>query len=122
MVAPMAVFQLSKWYLDCVTGCGDASILYTGSAGWRAFRLNYSSEIESAGTLITTRQSLRAADEPAYSGDHLVWQCEALGIAGKWKTRTAELRATVFASDAGSIASDLPTSTGRARRFAAVKS
>jgi len=36
------VFKLSKWYLDCVTGQGDASVAYTGeeiagsTLGWRA--------------------------------------------------------------------------------------
>ena len=36
------MFKLSKWYLDCVTGQGDASIAYTGEEitgsmlSWRA--------------------------------------------------------------------------------------
>lgn len=99
----MAAFRLSKWYLDCVTDSGNASILYTGSANWGPFRLNYSSAIESSGALISTRYSLRIPQEPEPGQDKLRWNSESLGIEGEWEVAGKALRATVFASEKGTI-------------------
>ena len=42
----MAAFRLSKWYLDCVTDSGDASIAYTGTVDWGFVHLHFSSLLE----------------------------------------------------------------------------
>jgi len=98
----MPAFQLSKWYLDCVTDDGDASIAYVGSAGWGALRLHYSSLLESAGQSVRTRHSLR--EELLDVCDcSIKWNSNALGVEGEWRADAAAVRETVFESEAGRI-------------------
>ena len=99
----MAAFQLSKWYLDCVSDSGEATILYTGAVRWGSFGLNYSSVLESAAGAVTTRRSLRAIHEPALTRSSLHWRSRPLRIEGDWSADSAPLRATVFASGAGVV-------------------
>jgi hypothetical protein len=101
-VCSMAGFDLSKWYLDCVDEAGDVAVLYTGAARWGAFRLHYSSVLESRGNSLGTRYTLRSAD-PDVAGDSLVWRSAALGVEGEWHADARALRATVFAGDGGSV-------------------
>jgi hypothetical protein len=96
-------FKLSKWYLDCVSDSGEASILYTGTAGWGTFHLNYSSLLETAGDAVITRQSFQAGGEPTVAGKSLLWRSDALQVDGEWKSDSTELRSTVFSSTEGSI-------------------
>lgn len=37
----MAGFELSKWYLDCVTDSGRTLVAYTGVVRWGPMRLDY---------------------------------------------------------------------------------
>ena len=99
----MAAFELTKWYLDCVTGSGDASIAYTGVVNWGPIRLHYSSLLESAAEFVTTKHSLRPQTEPSINLGSLRWRSGALKIDGEWQSDSPEMRETVFASDAGSI-------------------
>ncbi|MGD0667955.1 MAG: hypothetical protein ABSB23_10350 [Bryobacteraceae bacterium] len=99
----MAAFRLSKWYLDCVSDSGDATILYTGAVRWGSFCLNYSSVLESAAGAVTTRRSLRAVEEPVLAGDSLHWRSGSLRIEGDWSADSAPLRAMVFSSGAGIV-------------------
>jgi hypothetical protein len=82
----MPAFGLSKWYLDCVSDSGEASILYTGTVRWGSFSLNYSSVLESAGGAVTTRCSFRTIDQPTVAGDSILWRSKALQVDGEWVT------------------------------------
>jgi hypothetical protein len=99
----MPAFKLSKWYLDCVTDAGDASIAYTGTAHWGVVRLHYSSLLESTGGLVTSQHSLREQDEPAVEGNLIRWQSKTLGMEGEWESSSAPLRETIYSSPEGSI-------------------
>ena len=99
----MAAFALSKWYLDCVTDLGDATIAYTGTVHWGPIRLHYSSLLESTAGLVRTTHSLRRQAGPMIDRDSLRWRSGALKIAGEWRADSAELHETIFASNAGSI-------------------
>src|SRR5436309_3041026 len=66
----MTAFKLSKWYLDCVTESGDASIAYTGTVDWGLARLHYCSVLETNANQVTTRQSLRKQGEPKIHFDN----------------------------------------------------
>lgn len=98
----MAAFSLSKWYLDCISESGEASILYTGTVRWGAFHLNYSSVLESAGAAVTTRHSFQAVREPIVAGDSLLWRSEPLQVDGEWKRDSTELHSKLFSSEVGS--------------------
>ena len=99
----MAAFEMSKWYLDCITGSGDASIAYAGAVHWGAIRLHYSSLLESTGGLVRVRHSLRPQDEPTIEHGSLRWRSRALTTDGEWQADSAEIRETVFASKAGAV-------------------
>jgi hypothetical protein len=101
--APMAPFRLSKWYLDCVTDLGDASIAYTGTAHWGMVRLHYSSLLESTGGRITARHSLREQDEPEIKETSICWRTKALDMEGEWRASSFSLRETIYSSEEGRI-------------------
>jgi len=97
----MAAFELSKWYLDCVTDCGDASIAYMGMVHWGPVRLQYASLLESTAGRVRTAHSLRPQAEPIIDRCSLRWR--ALKRDGEWQADSSEIRETIFASEAGSI-------------------
>ena len=99
----MAAFELSKWYLDCVTSSGDVSIAYTGTVNWGPIRLHYASLLESTVESVRARNSLRRQTEPNIDHGLLLWQSGALKMDGEWKADSLEMHETIFASDAGSI-------------------
>ena len=99
----MAAFVLSKWYLDCLTAAGDASIAYTGAVHWGPVRLHYSSLLESTDGNVSLKHSLRPQPPPHVNSGSLHWRSAALELNGEWCPASQELRNTLFASEAGSI-------------------
>ena len=99
----MRAFELSKWYLDCVTESGDASIAYTGMVHWGPIRVHYSSLLDSTAGCIRTKHSLRPQAEPNIGHNSLRWRCDALNIDGEWQTDSPEVRDTIFTSEGTSV-------------------
>lgn len=102
------MFSLSKWYLDCVTDTGDASIAYTGEVVWGKFRLRYASLLESAGARVTERHSLRNQIEPQIKNGRLHWGSNVLQADGEWELdwpapKCAGIEKTIFRSPQGSV-------------------
>jgi len=97
----MAAFELSKWYLDCVTDCGDASIVYRGRVHWGPARLHYASLLESTAGCVRTAYSLRPQPEPIVDRCSLRWR--GLKTDAEWRAVAPEIRETIFASGTGSI-------------------
>lgn len=98
-----AAFKLSKWYLDCVTDLGDASIAYIGMFDWGPIRVHYSSILENRAELVTARHSLRPQAEPGIDHGSLHWRSRALKIDGEWRADSPAIGETVFSSDDGLI-------------------
>lgn len=96
-------FELSKWYLDCITDLGDVSVAYTGSVKWGPIRLHYSSLLESAADSVTTKHSLRPQGEPEIDASSLRWHSDALNLSGEWCTQVTQIRETIYTSELGSI-------------------
>ena len=86
----MAGFELSKWYLDCVSDDGEATIAYTGTARWGPLRLHYSSLLESTGARVSVRHSMRKSAEPELGEGRLRWR------SGEWEADSSEVRETVY--------------------------
>ena len=99
----MAALELSKWYMDCVTDAGDASIAYSGTLHWGPVRLNFASLLESTGETVKVANSLSRQSEPHVAGGLLRWQSESLNLEGEWQADTHEIHETIFSSDAGSV-------------------
>ena len=99
----MPAFKLSKWYMDCVTDSGDASIGYIGVADWGLIHLHYSSLLESTAGQIRQQYSLRERGEPQIKEATIGWKAGAFGIDAVWHSDSAGLRETIFESDQGSV-------------------
>ena len=100
---PAMNFRMSKWYLDCITDSGDASIAYTGRAAWGPVHLYYSSLLQSRGQTITTRHSLRSHREPYSDNGSICWNSNPLGVAAEWTRDSIELSRTIFTCETGSV-------------------
>ena len=99
----MAAFQLSKWYLDCVTDSGNASIAYVGDLHWGPVHLHYSSLLRSDGNSVTQRNSLREPDMPVVIGNLVSWNSRQFDFFGQWQSNSAEAREIVFENEIGSV-------------------
>jgi hypothetical protein len=97
-------FELTKWYLDCVSERGDVFIGYSAELRWRTVHLHYASSlvVQDAGKPVE-RFSLRNAGKPVVHGDLLEWRCAPLKLRGAWRAIDEPLRATVYQSAAGRV-------------------
>ena len=99
----MSAFRLSKWYLDCVTGSGDASIAYTGVLEWRFLHFGFSSLLESTGTQVRQQNMLRDQHDPRTERDSISWKMPKLGIDALWRADAAAVHQTIFECEEGAI-------------------
>jgi hypothetical protein len=99
------VFNLEKWYLDCVTESGEAAVLYWAALRWGVFRLRYGAALHKNGFGDTLeRYTPRPGISPrvSESGD-LQWVCRALDARGAWIGQTRGFERTLLDSKAGNI-------------------
>ena len=99
----MAAFQLSKWYLDCVTDSGKTFIAYVGDLHWGPVHLHYSSLLRSEQNVVTQQNSLRQQSMPVLDGKSISWNSEHFDFSAVWQSDLNELRETVFTSEEGSV-------------------
>jgi hypothetical protein len=98
-------FQLSKWYLDCVTETGDAAVLYWASLRWGLLRLNYGAALVSrGGDRPEQRYTLRPEHPPECGADGTIgWRCDRLDVAAQWKGRADGIERTLLDGPQGRI-------------------
>jgi hypothetical protein len=78
-------FELSKWYMDCVSPDGDALVVYSADLSWRRLRVGYEAAIEArAGHDPITSASLGRHDPPEGDGARITWHSPTLAIRGSW--------------------------------------
>lgn len=99
----MAAFQLSKWYLDCVTDSGNTFVAYVGDLHWGPVHLHYSSLLRSAQNVLTQKNSVRQPRMPVLDGRSISWNSDHLDFSAVWHSDVNQLRETVFASEEGSV-------------------
>ena len=90
------MFELSKWYGDCISECGDARIAYCAQVRYGRLKAHYSSLLDGEAVSHSLRP-YRLVDE----GQTLFW--DAPGLSANWARQDAALRATVFESEAGAV-------------------
>jgi hypothetical protein len=90
------MFELSKWYGDCISESGDVRIAYCARVRYGGLKVNYSSLLDGDAVSHSVRRA-----KIVEGGQTLIW--EAPGMSAIWTREDAELRATVFESDAGSV-------------------
>lgn len=78
-------FELSKWYLDCVTDEGEVRIGYAAELATGALRLRYASVLSAASArAVRTDTRLRSATLPEQHGELIDWRAPALTLTGRW--------------------------------------
>jgi len=78
-------FQLTKWYLDCVSESGEAMIGYWAELRWRKLAVHYASVMMFVDGQLRERSTLRAGQAPQLAGGLLEWSCNALHTSGTWR-------------------------------------
>jgi hypothetical protein len=98
-------FELSKWYLDCVSPDGDAFIGYAATLRYRALQLHYSSSLRyqpPQATQVTT--SLKKYSIPSEDAAGLLhWASQHLKIDGTWEATALPIEQKLLESDGGNI-------------------
>ena len=97
-------FQLSKWYLDCVSDTGEVFLGYCAELRWRLLSISYESALvhsEDAGT--NTCTSVLNHTLPELGSDCLSWNTPALGVRGTWTGPVKDTAETIYSSAEGEI-------------------
>jgi len=98
------MFQLRKWYFDCVTDEGTAAILYRASAKWGPLALNYGASLHRRkGGVPVHRHTLRPGNKPDAGDRNVQWTCPNLDVTGEWSVPSTGLRRTLLDAPEGSI-------------------
>jgi len=101
------MFELSKWYGDCISECGEARIAYSADLRYGPVELSYSSLLDGDRAEHFLRSG-RVAD----SERGLCW--DGPGVSADWIRQDAPLQATVFESKEGSVVWNCVMPKGRA--------
>ncbi len=98
-------FTLSKWYLDCVGGDGDALIAYAAELRWGPLTLCYASTLRRrpGEHEATAQATMREVPWPVESGEDVAWSVPLLGLDGRWSALDRPLLATVLETPAGAV-------------------
>jgi hypothetical protein len=94
------MFELSKWYGDCISERGDVRIAYSARVRYGHLNVSYSSLLDGEAATHSLRRARIGED-----GQTLTWAVPGLSAAlrATWTRQDAELRATVFESEEGAV-------------------
>lgn len=100
----MSSFNLSKWYLDCVSDDGTALIGYWARLGWGSLALEYAAALY-APAEGEPRQihALRSLTAPELVGPECRWRCAPLRLEGRWVAQDSPVAQNLLATPAGGI-------------------
>jgi len=97
-------FDLSKWYLDCVSQEGNVFIAYSARLRWKSFTLHYASRLLFTDDAATqSKSTLRRGRPPAADRDVVRWDSPALEVRGEWNALSEPIEETIFEDEAGRI-------------------
>lgn len=98
------MFDLSKWYADCISDRGDVFIAYVAELQWRKASISYSNCLELRDGQEPRRSySLMKGERPVVETGRFAWNSPRLGVSGEWNSRVASFRERVFSSEEGSV-------------------
>ncbi len=94
-------FVLRKWYLDCVTGRGDAFIGYSARLRWNALRVRYTSALVAPAAGAPSEElTFLPVGQPEPTPRGLRWRCRRLGLVGAWHARAPAIERRLLGSAA----------------------
>ncbi|MCP4980468.1 MAG: hypothetical protein GY935_08235 [Gammaproteobacteria bacterium] len=98
------MFELSKWYFDCVTDSGDTAIMYRVSVKWGLLHLNYAASLYvSAKGKSMSFDTLRPGADPTIDKSGIIWECPKLDISGIWPIHSPVFRCRLLDEPNGRI-------------------
>jgi hypothetical protein len=101
---PMAAFELSKWYADCVSEQGDLAILYHAELRLGGLPVHYESLLlKDCSSPARALYSLRRGCPPSIEGGRIRWQSPQWQAQGSWKNLGAAHHEVLFESSSGSL-------------------
>lgn len=100
----MSGFNLTKWYMDCVSDDGTALIGYWARLGWGSVALEYAAALFApVGGEPKQFHALRSLTAPAVDGVECRWRCAPLRLDGRWIAQDAPLAQNLLETPAGGI-------------------
>jgi hypothetical protein len=99
-------FLLTKWYLDCVAGNGDAVLFYVADLRWNALTVHYGGLLTVLGGRIDSVSSLRGGAAPRVQGSKIAVSLPHLDVEGTWQALRSPVQRTVFEAEQGSVCWD----------------
>ena len=95
-------FSLTKWYLDCVTGGGEVTIVYGTELNWRGIRLVANSVLTGSKDDVETRTSI-SPYQITQAGSRITVEIPKQGVTGEWEADSAACERVVYAAKPGSV-------------------
>jgi hypothetical protein len=96
-------FQLSKWYLDCVTDDGDGVIVYAAGLRWRRWRVHYTHLLSFLGGKVASKSSIRDSKLPESADGTITVRAPRVGLEGVWKGRAVPAERKIFSDRDGEV-------------------
>lgn len=110
------LFDLSKWYMDCISRDGDAVVAYAADLRWRKLAVAYESVLEVRGSGAPASQSsIKPHADPVVGGPLVFWRSASLGVDARWRSSATLVRETIYQSQAGSVEWSCVVPAGAAR-------
>jgi len=95
-------FSLVKWYLDCVTECGDTAIVYCARLNWRGPAVAIASVLTTHGSEVETRSSI-SGFRLTCNGGEIVAEHSRLQIAGNWRSEAVPVERVPYETSSGFV-------------------
>ena len=100
---PTGPFSLVKWYLDCVTDAGDATILYCADLHWLGLHATLGSLLESPSGAEPQSHFSLGRYRLSFASDEIAVEHPQLKVSGRWQSASPSVARTVYEEPGGSI-------------------
>ena len=102
------MFELGKWYLDCIGDDGEVVIGYRAELRLGPLRLSYASVLsftDAGGAHTATRFAAtpRPVEEERGEVREVRWDAPAVGLSGTWRGRPHDVERTLWSSERGAV-------------------
>jgi hypothetical protein len=102
----VSVFELSKWYADCVGDHGDAAILYHAELRVGVLPIHYESLLlKRCDSPVRALHSLGRRSAPTFKDSCIEWYSPKWKMRGSWNDLGAAHQELLFESDSGALSS-----------------
>lgn len=110
------MFELSKWYCDCVSAEGTAFVGYWARWRWGPLVLPYAATLSKApGEATQELRTVLPSPAPIIGNRALRWNSKRLGVRGVWNARMPGYGRTLLQAPEGAIVWDCHVPSAEAR-------